>query len=200
MKRSLLSVFSVVCFAAAASQVSAQAINGRATGLSVPQYTIDFNSHTVGLLPGIVNDVNMNTWEVGGPGAGGSSFSTNAIYNFGRQACCLNPTTISFTQAVNGVAFNLVTNRTTSAFSAFLGTNLVYSFSGSTENSATTNSLWFGFENISFDRISVDAVGTNGAQGIDNIQVSAVPEPSSVALIATGLIALGFAARRRRTV
>lgn len=196
--RHLTVAFSLL--AATASSVAAQAINGRSTGITSPQQTIDFESLAAGSQPGVVGLANFGgTWTVGGPFVGGSSFATNGAYNFDFSNCCTNPMNIWFTQAVNAAAFNIVTNPGTTVFTAFLGGSQVAQFSAATQNDPTTNGLWYGFENISFDQIQIDASATvNAAMGIDNLQANAVPEPGSIALVATGLLGVIGMARRRR--
>ena len=48
-----------------------------------------------------------------------------------------------------------------------------------------------------FTSVTISANG-NGAFGVDNISFITNPEPASMALLATGLLALGVVARRKR--
>ena len=75
----------------------------------------------------------------------------------------------------------------------------VESFSATTDVSL---GAFYGFQNITFDEISISAGGFNNASLLDNLQlgsVAAVPEPGVVAFgILAGGSVLGLIARRRR--
>lgn len=192
---------SLVLGALTASTLSAQAISRRATGLAAPAFTLDFNSATPGSFPGVLQGVDFGTsWQANDPGSCGGVFTTIAVYNFGCRPPAfgpVNPASILFNAPVNGVAFNLITNPATITITAFLGGNQVASFS-QVSNLTTPESFWYGFENITLDRVDVLEAGSNGSIGIDNVQVGVVPEPSSILLSAAGLFGVLVMARRRR--
>ena len=187
----------------------AQAINRAASGLAAPAQTITFEGQT--------NYSAANTQYSGqgvtfGPnlyyttngyfsGAGGSQ---TAMSNFTNDSCpCLSPTDIFFSSAVQGAAFQFITNPGTSTFTALLNGNLVYAFSGTTDTNGTITAEWYGFDNtIAFDQINIQSGGVNNAFALDNLEVGeavvATPEPASMTLVATGLIGMFGLARRRR--
>jgi hypothetical protein len=200
MQRS--SAFAVLALLVGVSEASAQAINRRNTGVSSPSYTLDFNGLAAGTVPGTIAGVNFaGAWTASTPGSCGGAFSTMSLYNFGCPGNPLtHPVSVFFTKVVYGAAFNMITNQTNSIFNAYLGNTLVASFSGLT-NLTTPEQFWYGFQGIAFNRIELNAAATNGSIGIDNLQVVATPEPATVGLLATGLVALAGAGyvRRRRT-
>jgi hypothetical protein len=76
------------------------------------------------------------------------------------------------------------------SFSALLNGLVVESFQNMRPVQAQG---FYGFEAIVFDQILVDAAGISGFALVDNIQFTAVPEPSSAVLLALGLsIVAGF--------
>lgn len=197
-------LFAAAVSALGSSNLSAQAINHRATGLAAPTYTLDFNSLTYGSFPGVINDVDFGTeWSAEQPGCLGSTFTTGALFTFSCVASrpTPSPMTVNFTSAVNGAAFNLITNNSTTTFTAFLGSVQVSTFDAATSTNEP-ESYWYGFENTVLDRIVISEPFVNGAMVLDNMQVATnvVPEPSTYALMFSGLMALGFAAKRRRLV
>ena len=177
-----------------ASSAFASAITN-ATGLSSPGTTITFSE--VALSPG---DVITN--QFASYGATFSPFATfrpqdgfyatDYIGNFGTPGTA-NPFLISFGKTVNAAAFDFISNPGTTMFDAMNGATIVESFSASTDVIAGT---FYGFENIVFDSIRINSP-SNGAMEMDNLQISAVPEPTTVALLGLGL--LGFAASRRKS-
>jgi len=182
------------------SDASAQAINRRSSGLGSSTFTLDFNSLSSGTAPGIISGVNFGgLWTANLAFTCGGTFSTTSLYNFGcvTGQPLTNPISILFSQVVYGAAFNMITNASTSIFTAYLNGAIVGTFSGTT-NLTTPEQFWYGFEGLAFDRIDLNEPLSNGAIGIDNLQVLATPEPATVGLVATGLVALAGAARLRR--
>lgn len=59
---------------------------------------------------------------------------------------------------------------------------------------------WSGAASADYDALAFIVVmgGTTGVRGIDNIQVSSVPEPGTLALFGIGLAGMGLARRRRK--
>ena len=184
-----------------ASGANAQAIDGRATGVSGT--LIDFNGLSVTGAPLLaVNGVAFTSGYVGAPGVFGSPFATNALYNFSPVNFVFGELRIRFGSAIEAASFNLVTDIGTSTFSAFLNDALVGTFQRPTDN--TQSALFYGFENIQFDRLDVRFVLTGTTTlaftGIDNLRYSGttVPEPGSLALTVGGLAAVAGVLRRRR--
>lgn len=118
----------------------------------------------------------------------------NVIANFLNNCNCVTPTFISFDSAVTGAAFNFVSNTGTSTFTAFLGSTQIEQFSAPTGYGGE----FYGFTNILFDSIRVDSGGGNNAYILDNLQVSAVPEPETYAMLLVGLGLVGFTLRNKK--
>jgi|GEM_PF-1232641 len=102
---------------------------------------------------------------------------------------------ISFTQTQTEVAFALGTQSNATTFQAFLGTNLIDSFTANTTYLSLNN--FFGFSGITFDSIKITVSNNNAIAstfGLDNIQIpitSSVPEPLNILGATAGLALFG---------
>lgn len=207
MRTIQLAVACVAVLIAMAGQVQAGIITNN-SGLSNPAQTITFDEFVFASGTSITNQYSSL----------GVTFSPNLVYNpqladypnitgnrlgnfviSSPSTPYANPFFISFSTIQNEVAFAMVTNPGTSTFTALLNGTAVESFSATTNTISTNN--YFGFTGISFDAIRVDVGGSSGAMLLDNLQtgnISAVPEPTSLAVFAIGACVAGLGAARRR--
>ena len=174
------------------------------TGLASPDITLTFNEVDIRVgtpitnqyAPfGIASTTNLffttDGIPIGLPHIGGARLN-NFPVNTGPF---LTPFSITFTQPLTGVAFAMITNPGISGFDALLDGGLVATADTPTDLTSTNN--FFGFTNITFDRIVVRPGGINNAMALDNLQLqfapTAVPEPGTLALLMTagpGLVLL----------
>ena len=190
-----------------APAAGAQAISGAATGLASPAQTITFEGQAGGSAAntqysglGVTFGAHLYYQTSGYFNSTGGS--ATSLTNFPAGCPCISPSDIFFSSAVNGAAFQFITNPGTSTFTALLAGNTVYAFSASTSTAGTSTPQWYGFDNtIAFDQINIQSGGSNTAFALDNLQtgtaVVATPEPASLTLLATGLVGMFGVARRR---
>jgi hypothetical protein len=174
-------------------------INSKPIGLPSPTTLLTFDEV---VLPN--NTIVTNQYQTFGV-----TFSPNLVYNSQGQVNFPNvtgnnlgnfapglvdPFFIDFTTDVSAAAFAMVTNPTTSTFTALLNNVPVESFSVGT--TFTSPNDFYGFTGITFNQIEVS---TSGAfMLLDNLQFnSAVPEPTTLALLGTGLLGLVMMRRRK---
>lgn len=207
MKNFKISSIAAALFLTFASIGQASTIQNSSTGLSSTFTTETFSSDS----PNGTEAGNNYSGITFGAGnyilTGFNVFPTmvdQVISNF-YDTCCTIPTSISFAKPVSGAAFNFVSNPGMSTFTAFLNGAQVKSFTETTDYSGN----FYGFENINFDSIQIEAGGDNNAYILDNLQVTyaldnpqaaAVPEPETYAMVLTALSVMGFIARRRKSL
>lgn len=206
-KRSFLlaPVFALTLIAGAAQAASFT----NTTGLVPPHSTETFDSIAPAnytpagsLFSGMTFGSNMyvNKDFSGVPG-----FAGNGIANFYSPIDGVIPTTVTFSTPVSAAAFSVLTNPTTpgsSTFIASLGSSPVEVYSVLTcvpgIGGCPAVSQYVGFTGITFDKITFIPAGVGEKMVIDNLQIAAIPEPETYAMMLAGLGLLGFVARRRK--
>ncbi len=197
--RSICSVAVVAAYMSAHSAWAIPITGTPASGLSSPDVVIDFEQ---GALP----VGTFVTTQFSGVTFGFLyQLSTMEPVDNVTGRFLFNPTSsppgsILFDAPVSTAGFHLRTNTGTTTFQAFIMGVLVESFSAPTFNTGSpTSNNFYGFQNITFDEIRYTISAFNNALNLDNLQyISAAPEPSTLALFATGLALLGFLGWRRR--
>lgn len=199
-------------FLAATVQAGAQNIVGRASGLTAGTFaSFDFNGLAIPNESAVTNQLLANGLRFTGAYYGlvspvyGPSFVTPALYNYSGQVAS-TVIEVAFSTAVNAVAFNFATTPGESTFAVYRNNTMLRMFSSGAPNLSEAERIrWWGFEfqdGTMFDKLVV----TNNpipsvpfGFGLDNLQVgvrSVVPEPSSLALLLGGLLAVGAMVRR----
>lgn len=148
-------------------------------GAPLGAWTVGGNS--IDLIQGAYNAISGVSVDLAGsPGPGSLSQSFNAIAGYSYL--------LSFDLANNGGSRMDVTFGGTTT--SFTPTNTV------TPHSLSWTAAVTGSQTVKFDSV----VGTNNGPVLDNVvlTVTAVPEPGTYALLLSGLLAVGFVARRRQ--
>lgn len=186
------------------------------TGLTGPGVnTFDFN--------GLVTNVNEDGLPVGNklagsglqfsgafagvPGPFYGPFNNAALYNTGFDPTLVSRDfmSIGFSAPTRAVAFEFATLKGPATFAVWLNGQVTHCISATFANDVATPAdirIW-GFQlggAETFDRLTI--AGNKDAFGIDNLQtisaVTTVPEPTSIALTAVGLLGVAAAIRRRK--
>jgi hypothetical protein len=198
-KYAILVALSALSFGAQATPIS-----NSPSGLTGTFTTEDFDTWDLGSSSGVSSpDLSFDSGQFAANDFGGvvyPNLSGNSIINEAEWI-----STFSFSGPVSGVAFNFVSTGGETIFKAFLGAVEVEQFTALT---GIENDNFYGFQDISFDRIHIDTTSTeNVSYVLDNLQVASsfdgspvtqVPEPESYAMFMAGLALMGFIARRRK--
>ena len=203
MRRTLQMMMAGACLAV--SGISNATFLDNSTGIASPVTTVTFSEVSLSNGTVVTNQFSALGVEFG------SLSATEGLYFFADAGSpgpglrnffpdTYNPFVISFDTAVSEAAFEMVTNGTTDTFTALLNGVVV-------ETASTTTGAFsfYGFTGIVFDEIRVGIGGNTGAGNgrhmrLDNVQIGAsvpVPEPTTTALLALGLLGAGFARKRR---
>lgn len=158
-------------------------------GVDVPIFTPVgnlFHDVQFGAESYVVNGINFGPHMVGN--------SINTLEYTGND---VPVSVLRFVTPMTAAAFAFITPfATESVFTAWYHGQAVESFTAAT-NSGDTPVNFYGFRGIVFDSITVYNGPYNEAV-IDNVQMSAIPEPASLGMLLPGLALLGMAARRKR--
>jgi hypothetical protein len=109
------------------------------------------------------------------------------------------PGNFQFEYSLNGTSFTTIGSAYTLPFNSWnatsdLGDSLSQTFAGAVDNQST---VYFRIVDNSTTSVALGTVASGGTGRVDNFTVVGVPEPSTVALVVSGLAGL-LALRRRR--
>jgi len=208
MKQLLVATCTVFVFGGA--QARADVVDGSATGLASSTLTLDFSEVSLAANTAVTNqyaslgvtfspqvyfDPQTAPWFINDIGNYTSSGSEGPV----------NPLVMTFSTEQDAVAFQMAADGTPYTISAYLGGQsgtLVETFTDP-GISDPVPSLFYGFQNVAFDTIVVSQAGAGGGPYwlIGDIQEgpqqSPVPEPTSLILLSTVLLAVAFVVRKR---
>ncbi len=169
-------------------------------GLSSPAITITFDEFSIPTNTVITNQydtlgVNFSPNLFQGIDNASPNMSGGAMINYINPVA---PFSILFNADQTEAAFAMVTNPTSTTFSAYLDGAFVESFSSATDGVGTNN--YYGFTGIIFDEIGVN-VGGDHIMVLDSLQFhnnSPIPEPATMLLFGLGLLGLAGVNRRKK--
>lgn len=183
----------------AASNVHATLIFNT-TGLLSPESTITFDEHILSTGATVTNEysdlgITFSPNLYYSSQTGFPNITGNTVTNFG-SGNQVGSFSINFLENQTESAFAMVSNSSLWNFSALFNGAVVESFS-EIVNTSTPN--FYGFTGITFDEILISS-SINDAMIIDNLQMgetTSVPEPTSLAILALGLVGIGFSKKKK---
>jgi hypothetical protein len=199
--------FFAALLAGTATRVDAAPIINN-TGLASPDVTITFSEHVFATETVITNqyaDLGVEFDAGMYYNVQPDFFPTHSLANFSLEGGQpFHPVSIRFGTPVTAAALALQSNPGTTTFTALLNGVIVESFATGTTLSFLPDlshaSDFYGFSGILFDELTIsnDFESEFGIFQIDNVQYTAVPEPTALLLLGAGLATLA-ARRSRRT-
>jgi hypothetical protein len=179
-------------------------INDAATGLSSPVTTLNFTSPSLADNTVVTNQFAGVTFSPNvffRPESGfGITPNTLGNFTFATEPAFVNPVTLTFSTALTGAAFQMAADNTPYTFTALLNGTPVDTGTATVTGTAG----FFGFSGDSFNQLVITESGLGGGPYwvIGNLELgvaSAVPEPSTWAMMLIGFAGFGFIAYRRKS-
>ncbi|TRW18128.1 Npun_F0296 family exosortase-dependent surface protein [Glacieibacterium frigidum] len=160
------------------------------TAANAVTYTIDFNDLTA---PGFTGSFSVLPTSVGGIAAAPNSTPFLVVPSDGASAS--GTATFTSTNRITAFSFDWGTPDDYNTLTFRNGATVVASFTGAGLGAGNYAYTFTDAQNVT----SVDFTSSNRAFEIDNVGVTAVPEPATWALLLVGFGMVGVAARRRST-